>query len=169
MMLSGKSTLVAQVHMVSAERSCADVCLLLEERRLQEALRKQRLAIPADADRARKIADKILQTESEIQLLSPNICRKTFNALCYGLQEFPAVSAASRQRQRTHIPELLRAGRYATVHASMPEPGLTSLFDHGLQHILPDELYAMEFPRPALSLYPGSFDVEHLDVPFCAG
>ena len=64
------------------------------------------------------------------------------------------MSAASRQRQRTHIPELLRTGRYTTVHAWTPEPGLTSLFDH-----------AMEFPRPAPSFDPVSFDVEHLDVP----
>ena len=56
----------ASSHGMSAEFSRADAAVLLEERRLQ-ALRKQQLAIPADSDKARKIADKIFQTAQIFQ------------------------------------------------------------------------------------------------------
>ena len=63
------------------------------------------------------------------------------------------------------VDSFLASGNYATFPALSPPPGMTSLYDHGMEHRLPSQLLLSRLPRPLLDCKPVSFDVEHLKVP----
>ena len=137
----------------------------IDAKRLQ-ALRKRQLSIPCNADEAVCLAAKLFEVESRVRSRSPR--RGTsYNTLCLRLdledcekQYEESISKSCELR----VDSFLASGNYATFPALSPPPGMTSLYDHGMEHRLPSQLLLSRLPRPLLDCKPVSF-VEHLKVP----
>ena len=133
-----------------------------------KALRRKQLAVPCNIDAVDSLALKVWEVESRIRSRSPARRSVSFNRLCwrcaYHVPE-NAIDQDNYEYYESRIQSLLASGHYDTVPAFSPPPGLTSLCDHGLEHVLPFELMIPSLPRPVLDRKPQSFDVEHLELP----
>ena len=137
----------------------------IDAKRLQ-ALRQRQLSIPNNADQAVCLAGKLFEVESRMRSRSP--CRGTsYNTLCrrFDLDFSEKTFQESMSKScELRVDSFLASGHYATFPPLSPPPGLTSLYDHGMEHRLPPQLLLSRLPRPLLDCKPISFDVEHLKV-----